>query len=197
MLLADYGADVLKLQNPSGNLLESSAAFRVWNRSKKSVALDLSQPEDLRASLELARDADVFLESFRPGVAERLGVGYSAIKDANPGIIYCAISAFASSGPWAHRHGYEGLVSVASGTMTDQVGVRDGPMFCSIPMASIGASMLALHGILASLHVRNICGIGQKVETSMYQGAMAIRSPMLPEADEISKKPLITVICDK
>ena len=88
MLLADYGADVLKLQNPSGNLLESSAAFRVWNRSKKSVALDLSQPEDLRASLELARDADVFLESFRPGVAERLGVGCSAIKYANPGIIY-------------------------------------------------------------------------------------------------------------
>ncbi len=80
-------------------------------------------------------------------------------------------------------------MSAASGTMTDQVGVRDGPMFCSIPMASIGASMLALHGILASLHVRNICGIGQKVETSMYQGAMAIRSPMLPEADEISKNP--------
>ena len=75
MLLADYRADVLELQNPSGNLLESSAAFRVWNRSKKSVALDLSQPEDLRASLELARDADVFLEFFRPGVAERLGVG--------------------------------------------------------------------------------------------------------------------------
>ena len=66
MLLADYGADVLKSQNPSRNLLESSAAFRVWNRSKKSVALDLSQPEDLRASLELARDAVVFLESFRP-----------------------------------------------------------------------------------------------------------------------------------
>ena len=73
--------------------------------------------------------------------------------------------------------------------MTDQVGVRDGPMFCSIPMVSIGASMLVLHGILASPHVRNICGIGQKVETSMYQGAMAIRSPMLPEADEISRTP--------
>ena len=66
MLLADYGADVLKLQNPSGNLLESSAAFRVWNRSKKSVALDLNQPEDLRASLELAREADVFWSSSGP-----------------------------------------------------------------------------------------------------------------------------------
>lgn len=76
MLLAGYGADGLKLQNPSRNLLESSAAFRVWNRGKKSVAREPCQPEDLRASLELTRDADVFLESFRPGVAERLGVGY-------------------------------------------------------------------------------------------------------------------------
>ena len=189
MLLADYGADVVKLQNPSGDPLENSPAYRVWNRGKKSVALDLGEPEAQRVALKLARDADVFLESFRPGVAERLGLGYSSVKESNPGIIYCSISAFGSTGPWAQRHGYEGLVSAASGTMTDQIGVRDGPMFCSIPMASLGASMLALHGILASLHVRNLCGIGQKVETSMYQGAIAIRSPMLPEADEISKLP--------
>lgn len=186
MLLADYGAEVLKLQNPSGDPLESSPAYRVWNRGKKSVALDLGEPEAQRVALKLARDADVFLESFRPGVAERLGLGYSSVKDFNPGIIYCSISAFGCSGPWAQRHGYEGLVSAASGIMTDQTGVRAGPMFSSIPLASLGASMLALHGILASLHVRNICGIGQQVETSMYQGASAIRSPMLPEADEIS-----------
>ena len=187
MLLADYGADVLKLQNLSGELLESSPAFRVWNRGKKSVALDLGEPEARCVAFKLARDADVFLESFRPGVAERLGLGYSLVKNSNPGIIYCSISAFGPSGPWAQRHGYEGLVSAASGIMTDQTGVRNGPMFCSIPMASLGASMLALQGILASLHVRNLCGIGQKVETSMYQGAIAIRSPMLIEADEISK----------
>ena len=69
MLLADYGAEVLKLQNPSGDPLESSPAYRVWNRGKKSVALDLGEPEGQRVALKLARDADVFLESFRPGVA--------------------------------------------------------------------------------------------------------------------------------
>ena len=187
MLLADYGADVLKLQNPSGDLLESSPAYRVWNRGKKSVALDLDLPEARRVAVKLARDAAVFLESFRPGVVERWGLDYPSVRNFNPAIIYCSISAFGPSGPWAQRHGYDGLVSAASGIMTDQTGVRDGPMFSSIPMASLGASMLALHGILASLHVRNMCGIGQKVETSMYQGAIAIRSPMLIEADEISK----------
>ena len=187
MLLADCGADVLKLQIPSGDLLESSPAYRVWNRGKKSVALDLAEPEARRTALKLAGGADVFLESFRPGVVERWGLAYPSVRKFNPAVIYCSISAFGPSGPWAQRHGYDGLVSVASGIMTDQTGVRDGPMFSSIPMASLGASMLALQGILASLHVRNMCCIGQKVETSMYQGAIAIRSPMLPKADEISK----------
>ena len=186
MLMADYGAEVLKIEHSTGDLLESSPGYQVWNRGKKGVALDLRDPEALPAVLELARTADVFLESFQPGVAERWGVGYSSIKDINPAIIYCSISTFGPSGPWAQRLGYEGLVSAASGSMTDQVGVRDGPMFSSIPLASLGASQTALHGILAALHVRNICGIGQKVETSLYQGAMAMRAPMLPEADEIA-----------
>ena len=86
MLLADYGAEVLKLQNPSGDPLESSPAYCVWNRGKKSVALDLGEPEAQRVALKLARDADVFLESFRPGVAERLGLGYSSVKDFNPAL---------------------------------------------------------------------------------------------------------------
>ena len=101
MLLADYGADVLKLQNPSGDLLESSPAYRVWNRGKKSVALDLGGPEGRRVALTLARDADVFLESFRPGVVERWGLDYPSVRRLNPAIIYCSISAFGPSGPWA------------------------------------------------------------------------------------------------
>jgi len=187
MLMADYGANVLKIAQPAGDSLESSSAYRVWNRGKKIVALDPDIPEARSTVLELARNADVFLESFQPGVAARWGLDYSSIRDINPAIIYCSISAFGPSGPWAQRPAYEWLVAAASGIMTDQVGVRDGPMYSSIPMASIGASQLALQGILAALHVRNICGIGQKVETSMYQGAIAIRSAMLPEADEIEK----------
>ena len=140
MLMADYGAEVLKVERTAGDLLESSPAYQVWNRGKKSVALDLDDPEALSAVLELARNADVFLESFQPGVAQSWGLGYSSIREINPAIIYCLISAFGASGPWAQRLGYEGLVSAASGSMTDQVGVRDGPMFSSIPIASLGAS---------------------------------------------------------
>jgi len=187
MLLADYGADVIKLEHPSGNPLENSPAYSVWNRGKQSIALDLEDPEARSGIAKLAQGADVFLESFRPGVAERWGLGYSTLKDLNPAILYCSISAFGASGPWAQRHGYEGLVSAASGLMTDQTGVRDGPMFYSVPIVSLGTSLLAVQGILAALHVRNVCGIGQEIETSMYQGSIAIRSPMLPEADEISK----------
>ena len=119
MLLSDYGADVLKLENPSGNPLESSPAYSVWNRGKKSIALDLKEPEARSAVLKLAQDADVFLESFRPGVVDRLGLGYPSVKVLNPAIIYCPISAFGPSGPWAQRHGHEGRVSAASGIMPE------------------------------------------------------------------------------
>lgn len=186
MLLADYGAEVVKVEQPAGNPLELDLAYRVWNRGKKSVALDLKQSRDLDKVLILASQADVILESFRPGVAERLGVGYSQIRAANPRAVYCSISPYGPSGPWAQRHGYESLVAAASGIMTEQVGVGDGPMFCSMPLAALGASTLALQGILAALHVRNDTGIGQKVETSMYQGAVAIRAPMMPIADNLS-----------
>jgi crotonobetainyl-CoA:carnitine CoA-transferase CaiB-like acyl-CoA transferase len=135
MLLADYGADALKVEHPSGSELESSPAYRVWNR-EKSIALDLEELDSLAAAVNLAQGADVLLESFRPGVAERLGLGYQSVKELNPSIIYCSISAFGPRGPWAQRHGYEGLVSAASGIMTDQVGVRDGPMFSSVPIVS-------------------------------------------------------------
>ena len=80
MLLADYGADVIKLEHPAGNLLEHDPAYRVWNRGKRSVAIDLKQPSGLAEFQYLARQADVILESFRPGVAERLGVGYPQVR---------------------------------------------------------------------------------------------------------------------
>ena len=185
MILADYGAEVVKVEHPSGNPLERDIAYRVWNRGKKSVALDLKQPEALATVKSQVQLADVVLESFRPGVAERLGVGYSQVSGFNPQVVYCSISAYGPTGPWADRHGYESLVAAVSGIMTEQVSFGDGPMFCSMPLASLGASTLALQGILAALHVRNTTGIGQKVETSMYQGSAAIRVAMMPIADNL------------
>ena len=185
MLLADYGAEVVKVEHPSGNPLERDIAYRVWNRGKKSVAIDLKQPEGLTAVMSQVQQADVVLESFRPGAAESLGVGYSQLSGINPQVVYCSISAYGSTGPWADRHGYESLVAASSGIMTEQVGFGDGPMFCSMPLASLGAATLAMQGILAALHVRNTTGIGQKIETSMYQGSVAIRVAMMPIADNL------------
>ncbi|PKB72624.1 MAG: hypothetical protein BZY75_05955 [SAR202 cluster bacterium Io17-Chloro-G7] len=187
MLLSDYGADVIKVEHPAGNPLEQDPAYRVWNRSKRSVAVDLKQLSGLAAFQDLARQADVILESFRPGVAERLGVGYAQVSGVNPQVVYCSITAYGPTGPWAQRHGYESLVAAASGIMTEQVGVSEGrPMFCSIPLVSLGTSTLALQGILAVLHVRNVSGVGQRVETSMYQGSVAIRAPMMPIVDNLT-----------
>lgn len=182
MLLADYGADVTKVVSPEGDPLGHAPAFRVWNRGKKSLALDLKRPRDRVKAHELCQDRDVVLETFRPGVAERLGIGHSELRGLNPCLVYCSISSYGQQGPWKDRHGYEGLVAAASGIMTEQNGPRGGPMFCSIPLASLGASLLALQGILAATYTRDITGKGQYVSTSLYQGAIAIRQPMLPRA---------------
>ena len=136
MLLADYGAEVVKVEHPLGNPLERDIAYRVWNRGKKTVALDLKQPEGVAAAMSQVQQADVVLESFRPRVAERLGVDYSQVSSINPQIVYCSISAYGPTGPWADRHGYESLVAASSGIMTEQVSFGDGPMFCSMPPKS-------------------------------------------------------------
>lgn len=185
MLLSDYGAEVLKVVSPGGDPLEIAPGFRVWNRGKRQMAVDLRSGEGVEAALELASRADVVIESWRVGVADGIGVGYGAVRERNPGVIYCSISSFGEKGPLKGLPGYEGIAAAASGIMTEQAGVRPGPVYVSSPVASFGTVMLALQGILSALHVRNETGVGQRVWTSMYEGAIAIRYPVLPIANEL------------
>ena len=185
MLLSDYGADVVRVEGPEGDPLGKKAAFRVWNRGKKKAVLDLRSREGVEAALELAARADVVIENWRVGVADGIGVGYGAVRERNPGVIYCSISSFGEKGPLKRLPGYEGIAAAASGIMTEQAGVRPGPVYVSSPVASYGTVMLALQGILSALHVRNGTGVGQRVWTSMYEGAIAIRYPVLPIANEL------------
>ena len=185
MLLSDYGAEVVKVEEPEGDPLGNNPAFRVWNRGKRKLTLNLRTREGVETALELASRADVMIESWRAGVADGIGVGYGAVKERNPGVIYCSISSFGEKGPLKGLPGYEGIAAAASGIMTEQAGVRPGPVFVSSPVASYGTVMLALQGILSALHVRNETGIGQRVWTSMYEGAIAIRYPVLPIANEL------------
>lgn len=185
MLLSDYGAEVVKVEGPEGDPLGKEAAFRVWNRGKRKAVLDLRSGEGVEGALGLASRADVVIESWRVGVSDEIGVGYGAVRERNPGVIYCSISSLGEKGPLKGLPGYEGIAAAASGIMTEQAGVRPGPVFVSSPVASFGTVMLALQGILSALHVRNETGVGQRVWTSMYEGAIAIRYPVLPIANEL------------
>src|SRR5262245_16665534 len=124
-LLGDLGADVIKLERPgrgadlrairgSGKM---SASFAAVNRSKRGIAVDLQRPEGARLAFELARRADVLLENFLPGVAERLGLGYEAVRAVNPGLVYCSITGFGQTGPLAKKAGYNTIAQGMSGLM--------------------------------------------------------------------------------
>lgn len=153
----------------------------MWNRGKRSVALDLATARDRGRAAALAHDADVVVESFRPGVAERLGVGYKGVTAANPAAVYCSITGFGRHDPRSQRRCYEAVVAATAGRM---VGLdllsgavpnqdRQAPIYTAAPIASYGAGQLALHGILAALLVRRRTGRGQWVETSLLAGEAA------------------------
>lgn len=174
MVLADYGAEVIKVEPPCGDPWRNHPAWGFWNRGKRSVVVNLK--EDGRARLEpLLRGADVVVVSFRPGVAERLGIGYEAVQALNPRVIYCSITGFGPRGPFAHLKGYEGVVDAKTGRMQEfsAIALREGPGYPAVPSASIGAMHGALQGILLGLHVRRRTGRGCRVETSLLQGNTA------------------------
>jgi len=113
--LADYGADVIWVERPGGSRLRQQRAFPFYGRGKRSVVADLGTPEGIERVRSLAVGADVLIETFRPGVADRLGLGYETLEAANPGLVYTSITGFGRKGPWAHLKGYEGVVASVLG----------------------------------------------------------------------------------
>jgi crotonobetainyl-CoA:carnitine CoA-transferase CaiB-like acyl-CoA transferase len=172
MILADNGAEVIKVEPPGGDPLRGQPAFIVWNRGKKSVVLDLKQDDDREKAGMLARSADVVLAAFRPGVAERLGLDYADLAAENPSLIYCAITAFGPDGPYARLPGYDAVVAAKTGWMHEYAALspEGRPVYPAVPLASYGAAQGALHGVLAALHARAQTGRGQRVEASLVQG---------------------------
>jgi crotonobetainyl-CoA:carnitine CoA-transferase CaiB-like acyl-CoA transferase len=173
-LLADYGADVIRVEPAGGDPFRPDAAARaVLDRGKRSLVLDLARAQGRDVLARLLARADVFLESWRPGVAESRGLGWEALHADHPRLIACSISAYGRSGPDRDRPGHEALVAARLGVMAEQVGFRDGPIFEAVPMANLGAALLALIGIQAALYQREADGQGQRVETSLADGALA------------------------
>jgi crotonobetainyl-CoA:carnitine CoA-transferase CaiB-like acyl-CoA transferase len=174
MVLADNGAEVIKIEPPEGDPARGLPAFQTWNRSKKSVVLDLKSGDGQGRAAALLRDADIAVVSFRPGVAERLGIGYERVQSLNPRCVYVAITGYGEQGKYTHVRGYEALVSAKSGRMAafERIADRDGPMYPAVPCASFAAAMFAVQGALAGLCRRNETGAGQKVTVSLLASLM-------------------------
>ena len=183
MVLADHGADVVKIERPEGGddmrrtppfVGGESAPFMLWNRNKRSVALNLKSAADLATFRSMAAIADVMIENFRPGTAERLGIGYDALAAGNPRLVYCSISGFGHTGPYAPRGGFDLIAAGMSGLMSIN-GPADGPPFrIPIPMTDLGAGLNGAIGILAALAARERTGLGQHVDTSLFESGLSL-----------------------
>lgn len=172
MVLADFGAEVVKVEPVGGDPWRSLAAAPMWLRGKRSVEMDVVSE---RARLdELIREADVVVSTDSPAQAKVRGLGYADIRALNESTVFCSITGFGPTGPYAEYPAYEALVSAKSGRMLSFSGqrLREGPGFAAVPVGAHGASQGAVQGILAALIERQRCGLGQIVETSLLQGLM-------------------------
>jgi formyl-CoA transferase/CoA:oxalate CoA-transferase len=181
MLLADLGADVVKIEQPgAGDDTRSwappmwggvSATFLAANRNKRSLAIDLDRPEGVEIVRTMASRADVLVESFRPGSLDRRGLGYEALRELNPRLVYCSISAFGQDGPQGGRPGYDPVLQAYSGIMSITGEPEGPPVRLGIGAIDLGTGLWAAVGILASLAAREASGEGSRVETSLYEVA--------------------------
>jgi crotonobetainyl-CoA:carnitine CoA-transferase CaiB-like acyl-CoA transferase len=183
-MLGDFGADVIKIERPDGGDgsrslddlfgADMSSYFVGMNRGKRSLALDLAAPAAREALLRLADGADVLIANFRPGVLERLGLGYEDLARRNPRLVHVSITAFGERGPLADKPAMDIIVQAAGGVMglTGEPGHT--PVKVGVPVADFVGSYLALSAILLALHVRHTQGIGQKVNINMVDGQVSM-----------------------
>ncbi|MES1975613.1 MAG: CoA transferase [Pseudomonadota bacterium] len=176
MLLADLGADVLKIEPAEGETARHlgdpivgphTDYFLAFNRNKRSMVLDLKAPKDLDLLLTLIADADVVVENFRAGTMERLGLGYETLKALNPRLVYAAVSGFGPTGASAHRPAVDPIIQAMSGIMQLTGTEESGPLKTGFPLGDYVSPLFATIGILAALMERNTTGLGKRVDVAM------------------------------
>jgi crotonobetainyl-CoA:carnitine CoA-transferase CaiB-like acyl-CoA transferase len=175
MMLADLGADVVKVEALEGDSFRELPGFFGWNRGKRSIALNLKTSEGREVVERLARTADVVMENWRPGVADRLGVGHQHLMALNPRLIYLSVTAFGSTGPYADRPGFDPLLQALGGLMTLQ-GFGGPPQYLRPASTDYYTAALGCQAVLAALFVRERTGTGQRIETSLLRGVLALQS---------------------
>lgn len=189
--LQDLGARVIKIERPDGGDLSrrlylsdteiggDSTLFHAINRSKESLALDLKNPDDIAALKKLLGHADVMLQNFRPGVIERLGLDYEAVKAINPRIVYASITGYGMEGPWVQRPGQDLLAQARSGVMWLNGDDDQGPVPFGLAIADMLAGAAIAQGVLASLVRRGVTGRGAHVETSLLEALVDFQFEVL------------------
>jgi len=182
MLLADLGAEVIKIENPRGGddsrrmappyYNGESAAFMAMNRNKYGIAVDIRAPAGKQALWRFIESADVLVENFRPGTMARLGFGFEEVHARYPALVYCSISGFGQTGPYRERGGFD-LVAQAMSGMLSITGSPQEPAKVGVPVSDLNAGLYASHAILAALLARVRTGEGQLVDTSLFEAALA------------------------
>lgn len=195
--LGDLGASIVKVESLHGDaargwgpfLAGESRFFQGWNRNKRSIALDLQSQAGREILHRLVRDTDIVIENFRPGVVEKLGIDYDALKALNPKLIYLSITAFGTKGPYGKRPGYDPILQALSGAAKGNVRYCNSVGICSVAISDFGSALIGASGLLAALYHRERTGVGQKIETSLLQAAMALQSHMFVQALEREEEP--------
>jgi crotonobetainyl-CoA:carnitine CoA-transferase CaiB-like acyl-CoA transferase len=175
MQLADLGAAVVKVEALEGDSFRELPGFFGWNRGKRSLAVNLKTPEGREIVHRLAERSDVVMENMRPGVADRLGVGYEQLSAMNPRLVYSSVTAFGSTGPDADRPGFDPIFQALGGLMTLQ-GFGGPPVYLRTAPTDYYTAALATQGIIAALFARERTGRGQRIETSLLRGVLALQA---------------------
>jgi crotonobetainyl-CoA:carnitine CoA-transferase CaiB-like acyl-CoA transferase len=200
-LLADHGADVIKLEPPQGDEVrdwgppfhdDDAAYFIGINRNKRSMGLDLGKQEGREVLLKLLADADVLIENFKPGSMESWGIGYDTLKERFPRLIYCKISGFGNDGPLGGFPGYDGIVGAMSGHYSVNGSQESGPMRLGLPIVDLSMGLYCVIGIMLAMHERNASGTGQAIEVTLYDSALSMMHPHFPNYFLSGKVPQLT-----
>ena len=182
LLLADMGADVIKVEKPTGDdsrrmvppvIKGESAAFMAINRNKRGLCIDLKHPEGVAILRELAEKADIFIENLRPGALDKLGLGYRDLSEINPALIYCSISGFGQTGPYSSRRGFDLVAQAMSGLISITGEPGEAPVKVGVPIADLNAGIYAAYAILSAYIHRLKTGQGQRIDASLLESSIA------------------------
>ncbi len=195
--LGDLGAEVIKVESLQGDaarawgpfLAGESRFFQGWNRNKRSLAIDVQSEEGREAIYRLVKTADIVIENFRPGIVGKLRIDYATLKALNPKLIYLSITAFGATGPSGKRPGYDPILQALTGAARGNLRYCKSVGICSVAISDFGSALIGASGILAALYHRERTGVGQKIETSLLQAAMALQSHMFVKALDRAEEP--------